>query len=82
MTMLYQKSEGVQWLGGRVLDSRQRRCGFERHCVVALSKTHLSLLSTGSTQEDPSRHNWQIVDRDKKNQIKQTNVNLSFKEVL
>ena len=24
------------------------------HCTVSLSKTHLSLLSTGSTQEDPS----------------------------
>ena len=50
--------EGAQWLSGRVLDSRPRGCGFEphrRHCVVSLSKTHLSLLSTGSTQEDPSR---------------------------
>ena len=27
------------------------------HCVVSLSKTHVSLLSTGSTQEDPSGHN-------------------------
>ena len=27
------------------------------HCVVSLNKAHLSLLSTGSTQEDPSRHN-------------------------
>ena len=26
------------------------------HCVVSLSKTHLSLLSTGSTQEDSPRH--------------------------
>ena len=26
----------------------------QRHCVVSLSKTHLSLLSTGSTQDDPS----------------------------
>ena len=25
-------------------------------CVVSLSKTHLSLLSTGSIQEDPSSH--------------------------
>ena len=51
---------GAQWLSVRVLDSRQRDRGFEphrRHCVVSLSKTHLSLLSTGSTQEDPSRHN-------------------------
>ena len=32
---------GAQWLSGRVLDSRQRGCGFEshrRHCVVSLSK--------------------------------------------
>ena len=45
---------------GRVLDSRPRGSRFEphlRHCVVSLSKTHLSLLSTGSTQEDPSQHN-------------------------
>ena len=27
---------------------------------------------TGSTQEDPSRHSWKIVDCDIKNQIKQT----------
>ena len=40
--------------------------------VTALSKTHLSLLNTGSTQEDPSRHSWKIVDWDIKNQIKQT----------
>ena len=32
---------------------------------------HLSLLSTGSTQEAPSWHNWNIVDWDVKNQIKQ-----------
>ena len=52
--------KGTQWLSGRVLDWRPRGCGFEphpRHCVVSLSKTHLSLLSTGSTQEDPSQHN-------------------------
>ena len=51
---------GAQWLSGRVLDSRPRGCGFEprqRHCVVSLSKTHLSLLSTGSTQDNLSRQN-------------------------
>ena len=34
---------GVQWLSGRVLDSRPTGCRFEphwRHCVVSLSKTH------------------------------------------
>ena len=32
---------GVQWLSGRVFDSRQRGCGFKshrRHYVVSLSK--------------------------------------------
>ena len=56
---------------GRVLDCR----GFEphrRHCVMSLCKTHLSLLSTGSTQEDQSQYNWKTVDWDVKNQIKQT----------
>ena len=51
---------GGQWLSGRVLESRPRGCGFEphrHHCVVSLSKTHLSLLSAGSTQEDLSQHN-------------------------
>ena len=44
-------TEGAQWLSGRVIDSRRRGCGLEpdqHHCVVSLSKTHLSLLSTGS----------------------------------
>ena len=34
---------GVQWLSGRVLDSRLRGRVFEphrHHCIVALSKTH------------------------------------------
>ena len=47
------------WLSGRVLVSRSRGFGFEshwRHCVVSLSKTHYSLLS-GASQEDQSRHN-------------------------
>ena len=30
----------------------------QRHCVVSLSKTLYLLLSTGSTQEGPSRHDW------------------------
>ena len=66
-------SKGGQWLSGRVLDLRLKGHGFEPHqsyCVVSLSKTHQSLLSTGSTQENLSRHNWKIVDWDVKNQIK------------
>ena len=34
---------GMQWLSGRVLDSRPRGGWFKshrRHCVVSLSKTH------------------------------------------
>ena len=41
----YMNLEGAQWLSGRVLDSRPKGRGFEphrRHCVVSLSKTHLS----------------------------------------
>ena len=57
---IFTQCMGEQWLSGRVLDSRPRGPGFEphrRHCVVSLSKTHLSLLSTGSTEEDRPRHN-------------------------
>ena len=39
----------------------------------SLSKTHLTLLSTGSTQEDPSLFNWKIL-MGRENQIKQTNL--------
>ena len=45
-------AEGAQWLSGRVVDWRPGCRVFEphrRYCVVSLSKTHLSLLSTGST---------------------------------
>ena len=50
---------GAQWLSDRVLDLslRLRAVGLSlirRHCVVSLSKTHLSFLSTGSTQIDQS----------------------------
>ena len=75
---------GAQWLSGRVLDSWPRGGGFEphrRHCVVSLSKTHLSLLSTGSNQEGPCSHNWKIVDWDVKNHIKQTNKHFAFWEI-
>ena len=56
----YIERRGAQWLSDRVLDSRPRGRGVEphwRYCVVSFSKTHLSLLRTGSTPEDPSRHN-------------------------
>ena len=52
----YIKGE-AQLLSDRVLDSRPKGPEFEPHrrlCVVSLSKTQLSLLRTGSTQEHPS----------------------------
>ena len=47
-------------MGARVLDPGPSGRGFEphrRHCIVPLSKKHLSYLSTRSTQEDPSLYN-------------------------
>ena len=46
---------------GRALDWGSKGCWFEphgqqSHCVVSLNKSHYRLLSTGPTQEDPSRH--------------------------
>ena len=41
------------------------------HFIVSLSKTLYSLLCTGSTQEDPPRHDRTTVDWDVKNQDKQ-----------
>ena len=49
--------------------TRRRAAGWSLTGVTALwslSKTHLSLLSTGSTQEDPSLFNWKIVDGTKR----------------
>ena len=48
------------------------------HCVVSLSKTLYLLLSTGSIQEDPSRHDWKIVDWGVKNQTKPTKTGTYF----
>ena len=53
MQYCIQRVRGGQWLSGRVLDSRLRGCRFEphwrHHCVVSLSKTLYSLLSTGKS---------------------------------
>ena len=50
-------------------------CGIMRlNDSMRLHLILLWLLSTGSIQEDPSRHNWKIVDCDEKNQIKQKTV--------
>ena len=41
-----------------------------RYCILSLSKALYPLLSTCSTQEYPSRHDWKIFDLDIKNQNK------------
>ena len=68
---------GAQWLSGGVLTRVRGGPEFKTHwrnCVVSLSKTHLSLLSTVSPQEYPTQPDIteKIVDWDVKNQIKQT----------
>ena len=58
-TLVSMGSSEAQWLSGRVLDSESWGWGLDphrRHCIVSLSKTLYNLLSTGSTQNDPSRH--------------------------
>ena len=63
--IMYLTHEGVQWLSGRVLDSRPKGGGFEphqRHCVVSLSKNIHPSLVLVSTQEDLFLHNRKIVD--------------------
>ena len=52
-----------------------------RHCIMCLTKTHLYLLTAGSTHEEPSGHNWKRVDWDVKNQIKQTNKYFHSKKI-
>ena len=46
-----------------------RVCNWKLFSAVSLSKTHLSLLRTGSKQEVPSQQNWKIVDWDVMNLI-------------
>ena len=53
---IYRQERGAQW---QVIELRSRGCGFEphwKHCGVSLCKTVYPLLSAGSTQENPSRH--------------------------
>ena len=61
---------------GSVVDYLTRDRGVVRSNLTGVTPlchwARQSLLSTGSTQEDPSRHNWKIIDWDVKNQTKQT----------
>ena len=47
---------------------------------MSLSKTFYPLLSTGSTQENPSWHDWKNVDWDVKDQNKQKKLSRGFKD--
>ena len=71
----------ARWLSGRVLDSGLRSCGFGASldlealgCVLEQDTLLNPLLSTGSTQEDPSHYDLKIVDWDVKNQNKQNKI--------
>ena len=55
---------------GRIASSRLT-AGRWSHCVVSLSRTLYPLLSTGSTWQDTSWHDWKTVDWDVKSQFKQ-----------
>ena len=66
----------ARWLSGWALDSRPEVPSSKPHdrCVVSLRKTLLPSQSTGNTQEEvaPSQHDWKIVYRDVKLQLKQS----------
>ena len=65
---------GVQWLSGRVLDSRPRGHGFElhlRHCVVSLSKSiNPSLVLVQLRQTRPCLNKRLLIGRKESNQTK------------
>ena len=48
---------------------------------MSLSKTHKSLLSNGSTQEDPSRHNEKLLTNTRKN-IEDSAVSVVIRSVI
>ena len=50
------KHKGSQTMEAITKMNHQQQKPHQRHYVVSLSKTHLSLHSTGSTQGDPSKH--------------------------
>ena len=73
--------KGVQWLSGRVLDSRPKGRGFEphrRHCVVSLSKNiNPSLVLVQPRKTRPFITERLLMGRKESNQIKQTKPFLS-----
>ena len=61
----------MQWLSGRVLVLGLWVLASPEALCCVLEQGNLSSLSTGSTQEDLSRHNWSFFDWDIKNESKQ-----------
>ena len=62
---------GAQWLSGRVLDSRPKGRGFERHCVVSLSKNiNPSLVLVQPRKTSPYITERLLMGRKESNQIK------------
>ena len=69
----YYMLSGAQWLSGRVLESERVRvrASLAVTAIWSLSKTHLSYLSTGSTQEDrPCLTEKLLMGRKESNQTK------------
>ena len=92
MTIALDCGKGVQWLSGRVLDSRLRGRVFEPHCVVSLSKNinpSLVLVQPRKTcpfiterllmeLKESNQTNQQNFDCDVKHQTKQTYIPLGY----
>ena len=73
--MAHCNAKGVQWLSGRVLDSRPKGRGFEpnrRHCVVFLSKNiNPSLVLAQPRKTRPFITEGLLMGRKESNQTKQ-----------
>ena len=71
--MSNQRSVMAQWQSAWIeIEGLRVPSSLEALPCVSLSKRLFPLLSTGSTQEELSRHDWKIVDWDVKNQNNQT----------
>ena len=74
--LIHRTINGSRELSSRVFSSRSRGCrleAYQRHCIIPLSKALYLLISTGSTQEYMSWHDWKSGNCDVKNHIKQIN---------
>ena len=77
---------GVQWLSGRVLDSRPKGRGFEphrRHCDASLSKNiNPSLVLVEPRKKRPFITERLLSGRKESNQTKQTNIAYTYSAVM